>query len=57
MDLISWWDKVVKYKNVNLYSGMGLYIRDLSGDGSSLQTSNLEAYYQMMVNQSLEHVR
>ena len=57
VDLISWWDKVVKYKNVNLYSGMGLYIRDLSGDGSSWQTSNLEAYYQMMVNQSLEHVR
>ena len=57
VDLISWWDKVVKYRNVNLYSGMGLYIRDLSGDGSSWQTSNLEAYYQMMVNQSLEHVR
>ncbi len=56
-DLISWWDKVVKYKNVNLYSGMGLYIRDLSGDGSSWQTSNLEAYYQMMVNQSLKQVK
>ena len=56
-DLISWWDKVVAYKKVNLYSGMGLYIRDLSKDGSSWQTSNLEAYYQMMVNQSLDHVK
>ena len=56
-DLISWWDKVVKYKNVNLYSGMGLYLRDASGDGSSWQTSNLEAYYQMMVNQSLDNVK
>lgn len=24
-DVMDWWDKVVEYKNVNLYSGMGIY--------------------------------
>ena len=54
-DLISWWNQVVKYKNVRLYAGMGLYLRE-SKEGSSWWTSNQEAYYQLMVNQTLDKV-
>ena len=36
---------------------MGLYLRDAAGDGSSWQTSDLEAYYQLMYNQTLEKVQ
>lgn len=54
-DLISWWDKVVKYKNVKLYSGMGLYLRTSTG-GSSWYTSDYEAYNQLMFCQKLENV-
>lgn len=31
-DVMDWWDKVVEYKNVNLYSGMGVYMIGSAGD-------------------------
>ena len=46
-DLVDWWAKVVKYKKVNLYVSMGLYMRSESG-ASSWNTSDYEAYNQIM---------
>ena len=49
-DVIDWWAKVVKYKNVNLYAGMGLY-RMYSGDaGGSWETNPMEAANQILYN-------
>ncbi len=31
-DLMDWWNKVVKYKKVNIYSGHGLYMSDSTGN-------------------------
>lgn len=55
-DLCDWWDKVVKYKNVNFYSALGLYLSTNTG-GSSWYTSNLEGYNQIMYANKLENCR
>ena len=55
-DLIDWWDKVVKYKNVNLYASLGLYMRSSSGN-SSWSTSESEGYNQVMYANKLENCR
>ncbi len=54
-DLLSWWNAVVKYKKVRVYAGIGLYQQD-SSNASSWYTSKLEAYYQMMICNTLERV-
>ena len=45
-DVMDWWSAVVKYKNVNLYSGMGLYMINESTPYS--WSSNNEAYNQVL---------
>ena len=42
--VMGWWDKVLKYKKVNLYSGIGLYMADLSGNTYSWKTDEYELY-------------
>ena len=42
--VMGWWDKVLKYKSVNLYSGIGLYQADLSGNTHSWKTDFYELY-------------
>ena len=42
--VMDWWDKVLKYKKVNLYSGIGLYMSDLTGKAYSWQTDYYELY-------------
>ena len=41
---MDWWDKVLKYKNVNLYSGIGLYMADETNNKYSWQTDFTELY-------------
>lgn len=55
-DLVDWWAKVVKYKKVNLYVSMGLYMRSESG-ASSWNTSDKEGYNQIMFANKLDTVQ
>ncbi|MFA6889829.1 MAG: family 10 glycosylhydrolase [Bacilli bacterium] len=49
-DVVDWWAKVVRYKKVNLYTGMGFY-RHFSGDsGASWETNLYEASNQVLYN-------
>ena len=41
-NVTEWWDKVLKYKKVNLYSGIGLFMADLTGKVYSWQTDYFE---------------
>ena len=54
-DLMDWWDEVCSYKNVNVYSGMGLYLHDSSG-GYGWYSNSKEAYYQIRYCNGLETV-
>ena len=55
-DLIEWWDKVVKYKDVSLYAGIGLHQN--GGNAASVYSwsSNLEAYHEIMYANKLDNV-
>lgn len=55
-DLVDWWAKVVKHKNVNLYVSMGLYMRGESG-ASSWNTNDYEAYNQIMYSSKWDTVK
>lgn len=52
--LIKWWDDVVRYKNVNLYSGMGIYM-GRSGGNYSWGSDEMEAYNQVRICEDLAH--
>ena len=45
--VMGWWDQVLKYKKVNLYSGIGLYMADYDGNTYSWQTDDEELYNQL----------
>lgn len=45
--LIDWWDAIVKYKKVNLYSGMGIYMSAEAGKYYSWGSDSNEAYNQI----------
>ena len=45
--LMDWWDKVLKYKNVNLYSGIGLYLADETRETFGWQTNYFELFNQL----------
>lgn len=49
-DVVDWWAQVVKYKKVNLYTGMGLYRRYSGDDGGSWETNPMEAANQILYN-------
>ena len=51
--LIKWWDDVVRYKKVNLYSGMGIYM-GANGGNYSWGTDEYEAYKQIVYTESLD---
>lgn len=55
-DLITWWDKVVKNKQVNLYAAMGLYMRT-DNTSASWHKSDFEGYYQTMIVNGLDNTR
>ena len=45
--LMDWWDKVLKYKNVNLYSGIGLYLADETRETFGWQRNYFELFNQL----------
>ena len=46
-NIMVWWDKVLKYKKVNLYSGLGLYMSDEDGNTYNWKTDYNEFYNQL----------
>lgn len=56
-DVVDWWAKVVKYKKVNLYTGMGIYMRYNTGNTYSWQTNDYEASNQVLYNTKWEEVK
>ena len=54
-DLMEWWAEVCSYKNVNLYSGMGIYLNTSSG-GYGWNKNPKEAYNQIMICNTLDNV-
>lgn len=55
-DVMSWWDKVVKYKKVNLYSGMGIYMSQTPGKNYSWGFDSNESVNQILYANTLENV-
>lgn len=55
-DLVGWWDKVMKYTNVNLYCSLGLYM-STDTSAASWYSNDLEAYHQAMFCNTMENVR
>ena len=54
-DLVSWWDKVMKYSRVNLYASIGYY---MNGDGGgSWNYNKKEAYDQALFCNTMEYVK
>ena len=56
-DVMSWWDKVCARKNVNLYSGMGIYMSEKPGSNYSWGFDPNEAPNQILYTQTLEHTQ
>jgi len=54
-DVMSWWNKIVKYKNVNLYSGMGIYMSENPGSNYSWGYDPYESYNQIKYASTLEN--
>ena len=54
-DLMEWWAEVCGYKNVNLYSGIGIYLNTSTG-GYGWYKNPKEAYNQIMVCNTLDNV-
>ena len=51
--VIGWWNKVVEFKNVNLFSGIGLYMADLTGKTYGWKNNTNELYEDLIyVSQS-----
>ena len=46
-EVMGWWNKVVKNLNVNLYSGIGLYMADESANTHSWQSDDDELLKQI----------
>lgn len=56
-DIMTWWNKVVEHKNVNLYSGIGLYYNRLPETGFSWGTNPQEVVNQFKIMASLKNVK
>ncbi|NLN50022.1 MAG: family 10 glycosylhydrolase [Acholeplasmataceae bacterium] len=48
--VLSWWDKVVKHLDINLYSGIGVYMADENRDGWGSNTSELDEQFKIIEN-------
>jgi len=55
-EVMGWWNKVVQNRDVNLYSGIGLYMADSSGNTYSWQTNENELNEQLELVASLDRV-
>ena len=55
-DVIDWWNKVVEYKNVNLYSGLGIYM-SVSGGNYSWGVQPYEVSNQILYTTKLKNVK
>jgi len=55
-DVMDWWNMVVKYKNVNLYSGMGLYMAYETSNTYGWIKNENEALNQVIYGSKLENV-
>lgn len=53
-DLLDWWNRVAKYKKVNVYSGIGL--GDYGQEKKYSWISDTEAYHQIMLANGMENV-
>lgn len=53
-DLLDWWNRVAKYKKVNVYSGIGL---GDYGQNKYSWISDTEAYYEIMLANGMENVQ
>ena len=42
--VMDWWNKALEYKNVNLFSGIGLYMADSNGNTYGWKTNDNELY-------------
>ena len=54
-DLLEWWDNIVKYKNVKLYSGIGIYMAN-GGGNYSWGTNTSELLQQLTYASKFENV-
>ena len=54
--VIGWWDKVLKYKKVNLFSGIGLYMSDSTGNTYGWQKNLSQLYYQLEFISNSENI-
>jgi len=55
-DCMDWWNAAVRYKKVNLYSGIGLYMNVETGNTYSWQTNPNEFYNQLRYGNKFENV-
>ncbi len=55
-DVMDWWNKAVSGTKVNLYSGIGIYMADDTGNRFSWQTNSNEFYNQVRYTTKLENV-
>ena len=56
-DLVSWWDKVAKYKKTNMYAALATYQYANGGSGNSWATNPLEGYNEIMFGNQLDNIR
>ena len=55
-EIMEWWDKVVKYKKINLYSGLGLYMADLTSETYGWKNNSKELYNQFTYQSLSENI-
>ena len=53
---MGWWNSVLKYKNVNLYSGIGLYMADLAGKTYGWKNNENELYDQLIYSNNGKNI-
>ena len=53
---MSWWDKVLKYKKVNLFSGIGLFMADLKVNTYGWQKNHSELYGELKYVSNSENI-
>lgn len=54
--VMSWWDKVIKYKRVNLFSGIGLYMADSDYNTYGWKTNENELYEHLVYSGKSENI-
>ena len=54
--VMTWWDKVLKYKNVNLYSGIGLYMADSEYKTYGWKSNEKELYDHLVFSNQCKNI-